>query len=67
METQQKVATILRMIEQELSEFISSEENIRCPIEYEDKVLALGKQFMLGIMKGDATQLPKSRNSKKKS
>lgn len=67
METKQLVDSILRTIEQELTDFIESQEQIDCPIEYEKRVVGLARSYGQNILRQSMGKVPKSRNSKKKS
>ena len=45
METKQIVTSILRTIEQELTDFINEQSQIDCPIEYEKRVINLARSY----------------------
>ena len=67
METKQIVTSILRTIEQELTDFINEQSQIDCPIEYEKRVISLARSYGQKVLQGSSGELPKSRNGKKKS
>ncbi|MFT4537570.1 MAG: hypothetical protein ACI9P5_004955 [Saprospiraceae bacterium] len=67
METKQLVSSILRTIEQELTDFINDQSQIDCPIEYEKRVINLARSYGQKVLQGSSGGLPKSRNGKKKS
>ena len=64
MEKQKIADTILRMIEDDLIQFIDSEGKIDCPIEYENRVLELAYEFGRAVIKGTSGKIPKDRNKK---
>jgi len=67
METKQTVDSILETVRAEISLFVDEESAIKCPIEYELRLLKLARNFAKTLLEETQGQLPKSRNSKKKS
>jgi len=63
MEKQSRIESILRKMREDIDE----ETTVTDPIEYENKLLEMGQQFSLEILKSSVEKLPKSRNQKKKS
>lgn len=66
METKQLVDSILETVRAEISDFVEQESSIICPIEYEIRLIEIGRKVSKNILLGTQGQLPKSRNSKKK-
>lgn len=66
MEKQSRVDSILRMIETKLHTYLDEQEKTTDPLEYEDRLLELGNQLMLDVLKESCGKVPASRNSKKK-
>lgn len=62
----QTVDSILRSIRAEVDEFVSREQSITCPIEYEKQVLSIAMNFGRNLIQGSQGKLPSSRNLKKK-
>ncbi len=62
----QVVDSILETVRKEMSVFIEEESDIKCPIEYELRVIKLAQLFARNVVIGAQGELPKSRNSKKK-
>lgn len=58
---------ILSSMEAELAAFVAEESKITSSTEYEEQVLALAHKFAASVIQHTQGQLPKSRNSKKKS
>lgn len=67
METKDLVESILEAVKTEISDFVEQESTIKCPIEYETRLLAIARNVSKNILLGTQGQLPKSRNAKKKS
>jgi len=67
MEKQARIDSILRMIESKLHTYIDEQSETTDPIEYEDRLLELGNQVMLEVLKESRGKVPASRNGKKKS
>ena len=67
MEKQVRIDSILRKIESKLNTYLDEQSDTTDPIAYEERLLELGNQFMLDILKESHGALPRSRNSKKKS
>lgn len=67
MDKQQLVDSILETVREELNEFVEQESKITSSIEYEERVISIARKFAQGIIQGTQGELPKSRNSKKKS
>ncbi len=59
--------SILETVRQEVSEFLEVESKITSSVEYEEKVLSIAHKFARELIVKSAGNLPKSRNSKKKS
>lgn len=66
METKQIVDSILENVRAEITQFVEKEPTIKCPIEYELKVLELARIFSRTLVLESQGELPKSRNFKKK-
>lgn len=67
MEKQERIDSILRMMRTKLEDYIDEESNITDPIEYENRLLEIGNNFALEVLKTSRGKVPKSRNGKKKS
>lgn len=67
MDTTKQVESILSSMREDLALFLSEEGSISTSKEYEERVLALSKQFAQSVISSSMGQMPKSRNSKKKS
>ncbi len=67
METQQVVDSILETVRAEITTFIEEESQIKCPIEYETRVIQIARAFSMNLISQSQGKLPKSRNGKKKS
>jgi hypothetical protein len=67
METREAILeSILRSVKAEVSQFLADEPEIKCPIEYEKRLIALSLTFGKSILENTQGQAPKSRNLKKK-
>lgn len=66
METKDLVDSILETVRTEITEFVEQEKAIICPIDYELRVLEIGRKLSRSLILGSHGALPKSRNSKKK-
>lgn len=67
METKKLVDSILETVRAEMSVFIEQESTIKCPIEYEMRVMKIARLMSKNLIVGAQGKLPKSRNCKKKS
>lgn len=67
MEKQQIVDRILASLRSEIIEFVETESTITDSVEYEERVLSLSREFARKLTMETQGELPKSRNSKKKS
>lgn len=67
METKQLVDSILETVRTEITDFVNQESEIRCPIEYELRLIEIGRLMSRNLLIEAQGRLPKSRNSKKKS
>lgn len=67
METKQLVDTILETVRAEMTAFIDHESKIKCPVEYETRVIEIARTLSRSLIQGSQGKLPKSRNGKKKS
>lgn len=65
MEDQKRIDAILRMMRTKLETYVEQESNVTDPIEYEDRLLKMGNDFALEILRSSRGKLPKSRNQKK--
>ncbi len=65
METKQKVESILETVREELTQFVESESEITCPVEYEERLLRIAMEFARATMLKSSGKILKSRNSKK--
>jgi len=65
METQQIVDSILEAVREEVTEFVETQDQITSSLEYEERLLDIGRQFTFGLLAKSSGKLPKSRNSKK--
>lgn len=66
MEKQARIDSILRMIESKLHTYIDEQSTTTDPLEYEDRLLELGNQIMMDVLKESCGKVPMSRNGKKK-
>lgn len=67
MENKQAIVdSILETVREEVTEFVEQESKIKCPIDYEKRVLDIARRLAHGLVSGTQGPLPKSRNSKKK-
>jgi hypothetical protein len=67
MDTKDKILeSILRNVRTEVSDFLDQESSIKCPIEYETKLIELSRNFGKSLLENSQGKIPKSRNSKKK-
>lgn len=66
MDTKELVNSILETVRTEMAEFIDQESEIECPIDYELRVIEIGRKVSRNLILGSQGKLPKSRNSKKK-
>ncbi len=67
METKEAILeSILRKVKTDVSQFIEDEAEIKCPIEYEKRLIEMSLNFGRSIMENTQGQMPKSRNLKKK-
>jgi hypothetical protein len=62
METNQTVDFILEAVRAEISQFVEQEGDIKCPIEYEIRLLDIARSFAKTLLTETQGQLPKSRN-----
>lgn len=58
--------SILRSVRTEVSTFLDQEPGIKCPIEYELKLIELSRSFARTLLEGSQGKIAKSRNLKKK-
>jgi len=61
------VDSILESVRGELETFVNNESAITSSLEYEERLLELGRRFMFTTLEKSVGKMPKSRNSKKKS
>ena len=66
METKIVVDSILETVRAEITEFVEQESSIKCPIEYEKRLIEIGRSVTKNLLLSSQGHLPKSRNSKKK-
>lgn len=66
MEREKLIQSILSNVEQELRLFFDQESEITCPVEYEKRLIKMGRTHSLDVLSNSRGKLPKSRNSKKK-
>lgn len=67
METKEAILeSILRRVKAEVSQFLDDEPEIKCPIEYEKRLISMSLLFGKSIMENAQGQIPRSRNLKKK-
>ncbi len=66
MENKQLVDSILETVRAEISDFVEQESDIKCPIEYETRLIEIARNVARNLLLGTQGDLPKSRNSKKK-
>lgn len=68
MESKKEVIdSILETVRGELEAFVKEESRITSSLEYEERLLQLGRHFMRTTIEKSMGEKPKSRNSKKKS
>ena len=67
METKQLVDAILETVRAEMTTFIEEESDIKCPVEYETRVIEIARMMSRNLIAGSQGTLAKSRNGKKKS
>jgi len=67
MESKQLVDSILETVRAEMTAFIQHESEIKCPVEYEMRVLEIARTLSRNLIEQSQGKLPKSRNGKKKS
>ena len=67
METKQLVDAILETVRAEMTTFIEEESDIKCPVEYETRVIEIARTMSRNLIAVSQGTLPKSRNGKKKS
>ena len=65
MDTQSRIDSILSVMRTKLEAYMEEESTITDPIEYEDKLLAIGQQFSIEVLESSLGRIPKSRNQKK--
>jgi len=65
METRQIVDSILEAVREEVTQFVETHDQITSSLEYEERLLDIGRQFTLGLLCKSSGKLPKSRNLKK--
>jgi len=67
MDTKDKILeSILSNVRTELSQFLELESKIRCPIEYEQRMIEMSRNFARTVIEKSQGKMPKSRNLKKK-
>ena len=66
METKKIVDSILEAVREDVTQFVESQDEYTSAIEYEERLLQIGRMFTLGLLTKSAGKVPKSRNSKKK-
>jgi len=66
MENKELVNAIFESVRSELTDFVSEQSSITSSLEYEERVLALSRQFAQQVISQSMGKMPKSRNSKKK-
>ena len=57
--------SILKAVNEELTEWLSIEPKIETAYDYETKIIEMGRRITQSILKGSLGNLPKSRNKKK--
>lgn len=62
----QILEAILRNVRTEVSMFLEDESKITCPIEYEQKLIEMSRNFARTVIEKGQGKMPKSRNFKKK-
>lgn len=67
MENKQIVDSILETVRAEITDFVEQESSIKCPIEYEKRLIEIARNMTKNLLLGTQGYLPKSRNAKKKS
>ena len=66
MENQILIDSILETVKAEITDFVEQESSITCPIEYEKRLIEIGRKTTLNLLLGTQGKLPGSRNAKKK-
>lgn len=67
MDTKDKILeSILKNVRTEVAQFLEIEPEIKCPIEYEQKLLEISRNFAKTILSESQGKMPRSRNLKKK-
>ena len=59
------VDALMASMRAEVLQFMEQESKITSPIEYEQRVIELSRQFAKNLIAKSQGELPKSRNSKK--
>lgn len=67
MDKTEKIQSILKAVEQEVTQWVNEEGSIRDPILYEQKLLERAFNFGKALMLSSNGKLPNDRNVKKKS
>lgn len=62
----QILEAILSNVRAEVSLFLEEETKITCPIEYEQKLIEMSRNFARTVIEKGQGKMPKSRNLKKK-
>lgn len=63
METKLLVDSLPGAVGAEMTWFIGQESEIKCPLEYETRALAIGRSVSRNLILGVQGKLPKSRNT----
>lgn len=63
---QETIDAILNAVKDEVKDFVNTESEIKCPIEYELRLLEVGMRVAKALMTETHGKIPKSRNLKKK-
>jgi hypothetical protein len=58
--------SILRSCRTELITFLDQESSIKCPVEYELKLIEMSRNFARTVINESQGKIPKSRNKKKR-
>jgi hypothetical protein len=67
METRDLITdSILRSIRTEVDAFVGDQDKIKCPVEYELKVIEIARKFARTLISESQGQLGASRNQKKR-
>lgn len=67
MEKQQIIDRIIDSLREEIIDFVETESTITDSVKYEERVLSLSREFARKLTIETQGEMPKSRNSKKKS